>query len=199
MTTPQPQAEAKKVEPKEAESVPIDTHKPLTPTHALSITHTKHGQIIIQDLTPSLPSLFSPSTGLAVEEATKLIDGTPAPPTLYTLKKENFLGTHMTVHDKEGKEIAEWKNPILSLHAGKVTIKFLDGEVGQKLVEVNPIGHDAISEVCLLPFLIIYCVLLNCLSSCIHFISPCTEFSLSKLSFVVCSILRGFTFISFAE
>lgn len=148
MTTPQPQAAVpKKVESKTAaEIVPIDTHTPLAPTHALSITHTKHHTILIQDLTPSLSSLFSPSTGLAIEEATKLIDGTPAPPTLYTLKKENLLGSHMTVHDNEGKEVAEWKNPILSLHAGKVTIKFLDAEVGQKMVEVNPIGHDRISE-----------------------------------------------------
>jgi hypothetical protein len=151
MTTPQPQAEAKKVEP-QAETVPMDTHKPLTPTHAVSITHTKHHTILIQDLTPSLSSLFSPSTGLAIEEATKLIDATPAPPTLFTIKKENLLGSHMTVHDKEGKEVAEWKNPILSLHAAKVTIKFLNGEVGQKTVEVNPIGHDRISEVCLFPF-----------------------------------------------
>jgi hypothetical protein len=150
MTTPQPQAEAKKVEP-QAETVPLDTHKPLTPTHALSITHTKHHTILVQDLTPSLSSLFSPSTGLAIEEATKLIDGTPAPPTLYTLKKENLLGSHMKVHDKEGKEVAEWRTPILSLHASKVTIKFLDGEVDQKTVVVNPIGHDRISEVCLLP------------------------------------------------
>jgi hypothetical protein len=148
MATPQPQAAVpKKVEPgTAAETVPLDTQTPLAPTHALSITHTKHHTILIQDLTPFLSSLFSPSTGLAIEEATKLIDGTPAPPTLYTLKKENLLGSHMTVHDKEGKEVAEWKNPILSLHAGKVTIKFLDGEAGQKTVEVNSIGHDRISE-----------------------------------------------------
>jgi hypothetical protein len=154
MTTPQPQAAVpKKAESKTAaEIVPIDTHTPLAPTRALSITHTKHHTILIQDLTPSLSSLFSPSTGLAIEEATKLIDGTPAPPTLYTLKKENLLGSHMTVHDNEGKEVAEWKNPILSLHAGKITIKFLDAEVGQKMVEVNPIGHDRISEVCLIAF-----------------------------------------------
>jgi hypothetical protein len=154
MATPQPQAAVpKKVEPgTAAETVPLDTQTPLAPTHALSITHTKHHTILIQDLTPFLSSLFSPSTGLAIEEATKLIDGTPAPPTLYTLKKENLLGSHMTVHDKEGKEVAEWKNPILSLHAGKVTIKFLDGEAGQKTVEVNSIGHDRISEVCLFPF-----------------------------------------------
>jgi hypothetical protein len=145
MTTPQPQQGAK-VEP-QAETVPIDHSKPLTPTHALSITHTKHHTIIIQDLTPSISSLFSSKDGLAIEEATKLIDATPAPPTLYTLKKENLLGTHLTVHDKEGKEVAEWKNPILSFRAGKVTIKFL-GEQEQKTVEVNPIGHERISEVC---------------------------------------------------
>jgi hypothetical protein len=143
MTTPQPQQGAK-VEP-QAETVPIDHSKPLTPTHALSITHTKHHTIIIQDLTPSLSTLFSAKDGLAIDEATKLIDATPAPPTLYTLKKENLLGTHLTVHDKDGKEVAEWKNPILSFHAGKVTIKFL-GEQEQKIVEVNPIGHERISE-----------------------------------------------------
>jgi len=62
----------------------------------------------------------------------------------------------MTVNDKEGKEIAEWKNPILSLHANKVTIKFL-GEQEQKTVDVNPIGHDKVSEVCSSFFS--YCIL----------------------------------------
>jgi len=141
MTTPQPQA--KKADPN-IETVPIDHSKPLKPTHALAITHTKHHTIIIQDLSPSLPSLYS-KEGLAVEEATRLVDATPAPPVLYTLKKESLLGSHLIVNDKDGKEVAEWKNPILSLHAGKVTIKFL-GEQEQKTVEVNPIGHDRISE-----------------------------------------------------
>jgi hypothetical protein len=150
MSTPQPQAQ--KVEPK-PETVPIDTSKPLKPTHALSITHTKHHTIIIQDLSPSLSSLYS-KDGLAIEEATKLVDATPAPPTLFTIKKENLLGTHLTVHDQEGKEVAEWKNPILSLHASKVTIKFL-GEQEQKTVEVNPIGHDKISEVCFHPLFLL--------------------------------------------
>jgi len=153
MTTPQPESKpvatkpaAKRVD-HESGTVPVDVHQPLTPTHALSITHTKHGQIIIQDLTSSLPTLFAPKTGIAIEEATKIVDGTPAPPVLYTLKKENFLGTHLTVNDKEGKEVAEWKNPILSFHANKVTIKFL-GDAEQKTVDVTPIGHDKISEVC---------------------------------------------------
>jgi hypothetical protein len=146
MTTPQPQQGAKH----EAKPVtaPVDTSQPLKPTHALSITHTKHHTIIIQDLTPSLSSLFSHKHGLTIEEATKLIDATPAPPTVFTLKKENLLCTHLTAHDKEGKEVAEWKNPILSLHASKVTIKFLGQNEENKLVEVNPIGHDRVSEVC---------------------------------------------------
>jgi hypothetical protein len=135
MKTPQPQQGAK-LEPKPV-TAPVDTSQPLKPTHALSITHTKHHTIIIQDLTPSLPSLFS-----------KLIDATPTPPTLFTLKKENLLCTHLTAHDKEGKEVAEWKNPILSLHASKVTIKFLGVNEEKKVVEVNPIGHDRVSEVC---------------------------------------------------
>ena len=67
---------------------------------------------------------------------------------MFTLKKENLLCTHLTAHDKEGKEVAEWKNPILSLHASKVTIKFLGQNEENKLVEVNPIGHDRVSEVC---------------------------------------------------
>ena len=146
MTTPQPQKGAK-LEPKPI-TAPVDTSQPLKPTHALSITHTKHHTIIIQDLTPSLSSLFSHKNGLAIEEATKLIDATPAPPTVFTLKKENLLCTHLTAHDKEGKEVAEWKNPILSLHASKVTIKFLGQNEENKVVEVNPIGHDRVSEVC---------------------------------------------------
>jgi len=141
MSTPQPQA--KKVEPAR-ETVPIDHSNPLKPTHALSITHTKHKTIIVQDLSPSLSSLFT-KDGLVIEEATKLIDATPAPPTLYTVKKENLLGTHLTVHDKEGKEVAEWNNPILTLHAGQVTIKFL-GEQDQNTVTVKPVSHERLSE-----------------------------------------------------
>jgi len=140
MSTPQPQA--KKAE-SAREIVPIDHSNPLKPTHALSITHTKHKTIIIQDLSPSLPSLFT-TNGLVIDEATKLIDATPAPPTLYTLKKENLLGTHLTVHDKEGKEIAEWNNPILTLHAGKITIKFLGEE--PNTVTVKPLSHERVSE-----------------------------------------------------
>jgi len=147
MTTTQPKAQpAAKTVDHGPGTVPVDVRQPLKPTHALSITHTKHGQIIIQDLTSSLPILFAPTTGLAIEAATKLINATPAPPVLYTLKKENLLGTHLTATDKEGKEVAEWKNPILSFHASKVSIKFLGEE--QKTVDVNPIGHDKISEVC---------------------------------------------------
>lgn len=145
MATPQPQQGAKPES--NPVTVPVDTSQPLKPTHALSITHTKHHTIIIHDLTPSLPSLFSHKNGINLEEATNLIDATPAPPTLFTLTKENLLCTHLTAHDKEGKEVAEWKNPILSLHASKVTIKFL-GENEEKIVEVNPIGYDRVSEVC---------------------------------------------------
>jgi hypothetical protein len=128
------------------ETAKIDKSHSLTPTHALSITHTKHHTIIIQDLTPSLSSIFSPASGLSLDVATKLVSTDPAPPTLYTLKKENLLGTHLTVKNREGKEVADWKNPILSLHAAKVTIKFL-GEEGEKTVVVNPIRTENISEV----------------------------------------------------
>lgn len=55
----------------------------------------------------------------------------------------------MTAHDQAGKEVAEWKSPVLSLHAGKVTIKFLEPENEQTTVVVSPICHDGISEVCL--------------------------------------------------
>jgi hypothetical protein len=183
MTTPQPQQGAK-VEP-QAETVPIDHSKPLTPTHALSITHTKHHTIIIQDLTPSLSTLFSAKDGLAIDEATKLIDATPAPPTLYTLKKENLLGTHLTVHDKDGKEVAEWKNPILSFHAGKVTIKFL-GEQEQKIVEVNPIGHERISEVRLFLSLLVGCILLKC--SCAAFTAMWCYFTSLLFIYLLCFV-----------
>lgn len=127
------------------DTVPIDTSKPLTPTHALSIIHTKHHTILIQELTPHLPELFTATSNLSLEAGQKLIESTPAPPNLFTLKKENLLGTHLTVHDKEGKEVAEWRNPVLSLHAAKITIKFLDGE-GEKAVEVIPVGNEKISE-----------------------------------------------------
>jgi hypothetical protein len=128
------------------ETVPIDTSHSLKPTSALSITHTKHHTIIVQDLTSSLDTFFSQSSGLSLESATHLLSTTPAPPTLYTLKRENLLGTHLTVKDREGKELAEWKNPILSLHAAKIAIKFL-GEEGEKTVVVNPISHERVSEV----------------------------------------------------
>ena len=143
MATPPQAAKANALKP---QTVPIDTSKPLTPTHALSITHTKHHTILIQELTPHLAELFTATANLSLEEAQKLIETTPAPPTLFTLKKENLLGTHLTVHDKEGKQVAEWKNPILNFHAAKIAIKFLNGQ-GEKVVEVIPIADEKISEV----------------------------------------------------
>jgi len=134
-----------KTMPPKPETVHIDTSKPLTPTHALSITHTKQHTILIQDLTPHLPELFTATSNLSLEAAQKLIEANPAPPILFTLKKENLLGTHLTVHDKEGKEVAEWKSPFLNLHAAKITIKFLDGQ-GEKAVDVIPLVTEKISE-----------------------------------------------------
>jgi hypothetical protein len=48
----------------------------------------------------------------------------------------------------EGKEVAEWKCPILSMHMGRATVKFLTGEEAGGTVEVESTGFGRKAEVC---------------------------------------------------
>ena len=154
-TTTTTQAEAQK-----PVMASIDHSYTLKPTHALSITHTKHHIILVHDLSASLTDLFSPKDGISLDNASKFVAATLAPKMVYTIKKENLLGTHLTARDEAEKEVAEWKNPLLSLYATKVVIKFLDGEE-QTNVELDPIeGNDGYSEV----------RTSNCYFMCDHFV-----------------------------
>ena len=135
------------------EFIPLDLSTPLSPTHAFFITQTKH-QTFILDLTPSLSSLFSlPSINLTA--ATNLATASPSPPTIYTLRKENLLGTHLSVKDGEEKGVAEWKSPILSLHMGRTTVTFHHNE-REETVEIKPTSVGRRSEVCWIFFVLIF-------------------------------------------
>jgi hypothetical protein len=135
------------------EFIPLDLSTPLSPTYAFFITQTKH-QTFILDLTPSLSSLFSPPS-INLTAATNLATASPFPPTIYTLRKENLLGTHLSVKDGEGKDVAEWKSPILSLHMGRTTVTFHHDE-REETVEIKPISVGRRSEVCWIFFVLIF-------------------------------------------
>ena len=139
------------------ELIPLDPSYILEPTHALFLTHNKDS-IFILDLTNSLSSLyFPPKTdgegkdfALALSVATTVASSTPAPATVWTVKRENLVGTRFVVKDGEGKEVAEWKCPILSLHMGRATVKFLSGAgAGEEksVVDVESTGFGRKSEV----------------------------------------------------
>jgi hypothetical protein len=128
------------------EAIPLDLSSSLTPTRALFITHSNHQILLILDLTPSLTSIYTPE-GLSLDVAANLATATPLPPVIYKLKKENLLGTHLSVRDGEGKEVAEWESPILSFHMGRTTVKFLDGEAEGETLEIQPTGFGRRSQV----------------------------------------------------
>jgi hypothetical protein len=123
---------------------------PLTPTHAFYIIHQKH-QIQIFSLTSSISSLYSHEKGPNLQAANELIhhdESRPVP--VYTLKKGNLFGTHLTARDFEGKEVAEWNHPIWTLHAGKTIIKFSgvaeDGKLEGEEVMVQLAGSGRKAE-----------------------------------------------------
>jgi hypothetical protein len=140
------------------EAIPIDPDHPLNPTHALFLTHNKDLTSIL-DFSSSLSSLYFPPSegngdegkkefGLALSVAATVATVSPAPPIVYTVKRENLVGTRFTVKDGKGKEVAEWKCPILSLHMGRATVKFLTGEQAGGIVEVESTGFGRKAEVC---------------------------------------------------
>jgi len=59
-----------------------------------------------------------------------------------------LVGTKFSVKDGEGKEVAERKCPILSMHMGCATVKFLTGEEAGGLAEVESTGFRRKAEVC---------------------------------------------------
>jgi hypothetical protein len=92
---------------KHPETIAVDPEHPLAPTHALFLTHNKDSTFVL-DLTPSLGSLYFPPEdtdaakkefGLALTVATTVAKVSPAPPTIYTVKKENLVGTKFIVKD----------------------------------------------------------------------------------------------------
>jgi len=128
------------------ESIPIDTTAPLSPTHAFHIQYIK-SSISILDLSPHLATIFSSEEGPSFEKAQALT--TPSAPPVYTLKKNNLLGTHVSVTSGEGKDIAEWRSPIISLKMGTTAIKILPSELNGEAenVEIKPVGIGRRAEV----------------------------------------------------
>ncbi|CZR56410.1 uncharacterized protein PAC_06298 [Phialocephala subalpina] len=125
--------------PLKPENIPLSMDSELSPTRAFYLLHHKHDTSIL-DLTSDLVKLFSPTASpslnlvAAKNLATFASSETPYPPILYTLHKENLFGTHLRVRDVDQKEVAEWKSPIISLHMGQTTIKFLHPERHQDAV-----------------------------------------------------------------
>jgi hypothetical protein len=104
---------------------------PQTPTHAYLITHTQKAakkDTEIHDLSSQISAVYSASAGPSLSDATSQVASNPTPP-VYTLHKDNLLGTHFTLRDGEGTEVAEWKNPVASVHFGhRVQMRFMDPE-----------------------------------------------------------------------
>ena len=106
-------------------NLPLDLNHPLSPNRALAIhlpsPLTTHKPSLIQDLTPRLPSLYSPTQGITNEHllsAHKAAIISPTPRTDYVLEKQNVVGTHLAILDAEGNEVAEWRLPILRFAMG---------------------------------------------------------------------------------
>lgn len=126
------------------DSIPVD-NTPLAPTNAYFVSHGS-SQNPISDLTSSLVSVYT-SSGPALEAATTLATSTPAPPRLFTIKKENLIGSHFSVKDNDGEQIAEWKCPMLSMHMGRTTLTFLGREEERGTLEMKPTGFGRKTEV----------------------------------------------------
>lgn len=128
---------------------PVST-LPRTPTHAYLIIHTQKGtskDTQIHDLSPSISTIYSPVTGFSLPTATSLVTSTPTPTTpLYTLHKDNILGTQFSLHDVSGVEIAEWKNPVASVYMGhRVQLRFMDPEHKATGLEAHLQGWSEVS------------------------------------------------------
>ncbi|KAH7327463.1 hypothetical protein BKA65DRAFT_510647 [Rhexocercosporidium sp. MPI-PUGE-AT-0058] len=104
---------------------------PQTPTHAYLITHTQKAakkDTEIHDLSAQISAVYSASTGPSLSDATSQVALNLTLP-IYTLHKDNLLGTHFTLRDGEGTQVAEWRNPIASVHLGhRIQIRFMDPE-----------------------------------------------------------------------
>jgi len=119
------------------EAIPVSTEWEFSPSRAFYLKHQKHDASIV-DLTPDLAKVFestlTPSLNLTAAQDLLIpaLNKTSTPQVIYTIHKENLLGTHMVVKDAEKKEVAEWKIPILTLHMGRTTITFLHPERHQE-------------------------------------------------------------------
>ena len=135
------------------ETIPVDTDYPLSPTRAFYIQHNKATTSVFS-LTDSLPLVYSHANGSDVEKGHALATETPSPPIVYTMKRENFFGTHLVARDEDGKDIAEWKSPFISLYAGTTKIKFLENVDGEETkgteIKVKPASFLKRAEVCML-------------------------------------------------
>lgn len=73
------------------------------------------------------------------KKAKQITSSPPLPEIVFTFKKENLPGSHLTVSDKAGNHVADWKSPILSM--GTTTLTFPNGSKhSSHPIEIKPLG-----------------------------------------------------------
>jgi hypothetical protein len=117
----------------------------LNPTRILYLEYKHHGKgtTRVSDLTNQLDPFYSPATGLHedfLKEAKSIADSLDSPlQALYIFKKENILGSKVTIKDAEGNTVAEESNPVLS--SGKARFTFPKQSLHSSHdVEIKPVG-----------------------------------------------------------
>ncbi|KAH7317780.1 hypothetical protein BKA65DRAFT_515178 [Rhexocercosporidium sp. MPI-PUGE-AT-0058] len=130
--------------PLKPENVPIDLTSSPSPTHAFYI-HQLANSTHITSLTSDLASVFSPKEGILIDAATNLITSTVTTPAFAT-KNENLLGTHFSVTNAIGYEVAEMICPLFSWNMGMTTIVIKSEDQGE-MVEIKPIGFGRRAQV----------------------------------------------------
>src|SRR4051794_24642039 len=144
---------------KDHADLPISTTHPFKPTLAFYL-HTSKSTRAVLDLTPQLlpvhPSSLTPFLSHDIIDRAKTLHiSSDAPAPIFTLHKENLLGTHLIVKDGEGVQVGEWRSPVLNY--GTTTIKFpASSEHSETDIQVKPVGVFRRAEVCSPFFLIIH-------------------------------------------
>jgi len=129
------------------EDIPVDLTFSLTPTHAFYIQRLIN-DTHITSLTSDLNKMFSPEEGISIDTATKLVDSKVITP-VYAIRNENLLGTHVSVTNEVGEEIAEMKCPLWSWNMGTTTIVIVgaSGEDQGEVVEIKPVRFGRRAQV----------------------------------------------------
>jgi hypothetical protein len=100
------------------------------------------GVIEVLNLTPHLLESYNVDTDISPEflkEAKQITFPPPLSEIVFTFKKENLTGSHLTASGKGGNHVTDWKSPILSM--GTTTLTFQNGsEHSSHPIEIKPLG-----------------------------------------------------------